>query len=148
MNNISNEIYIDLYSQSSRSKKIFRIVIGISYLLVAVLKLTGEWGEFTTFDYVYMFSFLVVGLIYFFSGMGIRSINLINSYLLIDEEKVIFKKDLFDKEVFYFKNIEQVKINYLSADFVYKDATYKKLELGMLNTENLSLVKQRLEKLS
>lgn len=143
-----NKVYINLYTQSSGKKRIFRIVIGLAYLILAILKMTSEWEDFSAMDYFIMSGFLIVGLIYFFSALEIRSINLIDPYLLIDEEKVILKKSSFDKEIIHFENMEQVKINHLSADFAYKDASYKTLGLGLLNAENLSLVKQRLERLN
>lgn len=115
-------------------KSKFKIILGILSLFIAILWILIQIvdnGTIGIFDSIYSIVFFLNGIVNIIEGRGNSSSMLFGkAYILINDENILLKKTIFDKE----KKVcwkEIVSIKWMSNNFVFDTANEKSLTINM-----------------
>jgi hypothetical protein len=90
------ELKIDLIKEKGKGKSLFRVILGICFLLVSIglpIAKIIDHDALNLFDWIFFGAFLINGLIYIVSK-GIFG----KAFILINSELISLKASVFDKE--------------------------------------------------
>ncbi len=115
-------------------KSKFKIILGILFLIIAIAWIIikiFEHENIGTFDWIYSGIFSLNGILNIIEGIGVSSSRLFGkAYILINDENILIKKNIFDKEKKVFWN-EILSIRKMSNNFVFETDNEKSLTINM-----------------
>jgi hypothetical protein len=151
------ELNINILRSPTRSR--FRKILGILYVLIAVLWLAirivnrgSGPGNFPLpfFDIVYTVLFGFSGIVFLIEGSGISIGRWFGeAYIKIDPVGIFIKKGVFAKEwAILWNDIAQVEFSVLKIRFSMKDNSFQELNYDNLEYEHIQEIKQSIKSCS
>lgn len=148
------ELNINILRSPSRSS--FRRILGILYLLIAILWLVmrvagieHKTGRFPLpfFDIVYSALFGLSGIVFLIEGSGISIGRCFGkAYIKIDPIGIFIKKGVFEKEwAILWDDIAQVEFSVMKIRFRMKNDSFQELNWDNLEYEHIQEIKQSIK---
>jgi hypothetical protein len=134
-------------------KSIFRIIIGILLFVISIVWITDRIMDNLTirlFDWSYTGIFALNGIIHTFEGLGFSIASLFGkAYISIDNEQILIKRGIFDKEQkIYWNSIKTIfyKLNKFRIQNI--DNTDMTLDLTKFDYELKNEIKEIIENIA
>ncbi len=127
------------YGKKSKYQPYFYIIFGILYTILGILKYMSSYSDYLSSGIwtITGIGFIIVGFI---------SKNTFSKNVLELNDKAIFAHPSFNKNIkIDWNDLEQIKINPVSFDFILKNGSTESISLGNLTYKDVIETKEKLK---
>ena len=121
-------IEINIHNKGNIS--IINLILGVSFLIIAIIKLTSVLGEeLDTLDILSLIIFPLAGITYLLSGFGYNLSRLLKREKLVINDSSFFIDSLFNKTRINFEQIRSIELKKKSLIILLINAKKNKIHL-------------------